>query len=94
MSIVVDVGYGAHKQAGTVGIDCRVFCEVHVACNFERGLPFKDGRIASAYSIHSIEHLRDVSRVSFPPAYFQKRCRRYLWNVCEEMTVILETVKP
>ena len=28
------------------------------------------------------------------PAYFQKRCRRYFWNVCEEMTVILEAVKP
>jgi hypothetical protein len=28
------------------------------------------------------------------PAYFQKRCRRYLWNVCEEMMVILEAVKP
>lgn len=28
------------------------------------------------------------------PAYFQKRCRRYLWNVCEEMIVTLEAVKP
>jgi hypothetical protein len=28
------------------------------------------------------------------PAYFWKRCRRYLWNVCEEMTVIMEAVKP
>ena len=30
----------------------------------------------------------------FLPAYLQKRCRHYLWNVCEEMTVVLETVKP
>lgn len=30
----------------------------------------------------------------FFPAYLQKRCRRYLWNVCEEMTVILEAIKP
>jgi len=30
----------------------------------------------------------------FLPAYLQKRCRRYLWNVCEEMTVVLEAVKP
>jgi len=28
------------------------------------------------------------------PAYLQKRCRRYLWNVCEEMMVVLEAVKP
>lgn len=27
------------------------------------------------------------------PAYLQKRCRRYLWNVCEEMTVLLEAIK-
>ncbi len=24
MSIIVDIGYGMHKQAGTVGIECRV----------------------------------------------------------------------
>jgi len=28
------------------------------------------------------------------PAYFQKRARRYLWNVCDEMTVVLEALKP
>lgn len=76
-----------------MGIDCRVFCEVHVACDFERGLPFKDGRIASAYSIHSIEHLRDVSRVSFPPP-ISRNDAGVICGMCEEMTVILETVKP
>ncbi len=30
----------------------------------------------------------------FFPRYLQKRCRRYLWNTCEEMMVILEAVKP
>ena len=27
------------------------------------------------------------------PTYFQKRFRRYLWNVCEEMSVTLEAIK-
>jgi len=163
MSIVLDIGCGAHKQPGTVGIDRRRLPGVNVVCDFERGLPFKDGSIAAAYSIHSIEHMRDVipfmvdlyrvcapgacvtvktpyyaSRKAFVdpthvrfmteesfeyfkspnyyglttnfrtvsitysmrkpfkffPAYFQKRARRYLWNVCDEMTVVLEAVKP
>lgn len=161
--LVIDIGCGAHKQPGTIGIDYRRLAGVSVVCDFERGLPFGDGSIAGAYSIHSIEHMRDLitfmeelyrvcapgakvyvktpyyaSRKAFVdpthvrfmteesfgyfaspnyyglntnfrvvsitynmrkpfkflPAYFQKRCRRYLWNVCEEMTVILEAVKP
>lgn len=27
------------------------------------------------------------------PAYLKERCRRYLWNTCEEMLVVLEAVK-
>lgn len=161
--IVLDVGCGATKQAGTVGIDRRAIPGVDVVCDFERGLPFKDGSIAAAYAIHSIEHMRDLigfmeelyricmpralvfiktpyyaSRKAFVdpthvrfmteesfeyfkspnyyglktnfrtvsieyamrkpfrylPAYLRKRCRRYLWNTCEEMAVILEAVKP
>ena len=163
MSIIIDIGCGAHKQPGTVGIDCRALPGVNVVCDFERGLPFKEGSISGAYSIHSIEHMReliifmvDLYRVLAPgaivliktpyytsrkafidpthvrfmteesfeyfkwpnyyelktnfrtvsikysmrkpfkffPAYFQKRFRRYLWNVCEEMIVTLETIKP
>lgn len=160
---VLDIGCGAHKQPGTVGIDCRALSGVEVVCDFERGLPFKDGTVAAAYSIHSIEHMRDLIRFmeelyrvcapgakvyvktpyyasrkafvdpthvrfmteesfeyfkapnyyglktnfrtlaieyvmrkpfKFFPDYVQKRCRRYLWNVCEEMAVTLEAIKP
>lgn len=42
MSIIIDIGCGARKQPGTVGIDCRAFPGVDVVCDFERGLPFKD----------------------------------------------------
>jgi len=159
----LDIGCGPHKQPGTVGIDCRRLPGVEVVCDFERGLPFREGSVAAAFSIHSIEHMRDLitfmeelyrvcapgakvyiktpyyaSRkafvdpthvrfmteesfeyfkaqnyyglktnfrtvsIRFPmrkpfkylPSYFQKRCRRYFWNVCEEMLVVLEAVKP
>jgi predicted SAM-dependent methyltransferase len=163
MGLILDIGCGAHKQPGTVGIDRRPVKGVDVVCDFERGLPFRDGTVAAAFSIHSIEHMRDLvtfmeelyrvcaagARITiktpyytsrkafvdpthvrfmteesfeyfkhpnyyglktnfrtvsiaynmrkpfkFLPAYLQKRCRRYFWNVCEEMTVVLEAVKP
>jgi ubiquinone/menaquinone biosynthesis C-methylase UbiE len=163
MGLILDIGCGAHKRPGTIGIDCRLVPGVDVVCDFERGLPFRDSSVAQAYSIHSIEHMRDLitfmeelyrvctpgARVliktpyytsrkafvdpthvrfmteesfeyfkspnyyglktnfrtvsiaydmrkpfKFLPTYLQKRCRRYLWDVCEEMTVVLEAVKP
>ena len=159
---VLDIGCGAHKQPGTIGVDQRRVPGVGVVSDFERGLPFKDNSIAAAYSIHSIEHMRDLMRFmeelyrvcapsarvyiktpyyasrkafvdpthvrfvteesfgyfTYPnyyglktnfrilaisynmrkpfkwfPEYFRKRFRRYLWNVCEEMSVVLEAVK-
>ncbi|MFM8540098.1 MAG: hypothetical protein ACKOBZ_01270 [Nitrospira sp.] len=54
MSIVLDIGGGAYKQLGTVGIDLHRLSEVNGACNCERGLPFKDGSIVAADSTHSI----------------------------------------
>jgi SAM-dependent methyltransferase len=160
---VVDIGCGAHKQPGTIGVDQRRVNGVDVVSDFERGLPFRDSSVAGVYSIHSIEHMRDLTtfmeelyRVCAPsakvyvktpyyasrkafvdpthvrfmteesfgyftspnyyglktnfrilaisynmrkpfkwfPEYVRKRCRRYLWNVCEEMSVVLEAVKP
>jgi ubiquinone/menaquinone biosynthesis C-methylase UbiE len=163
MGVILDIGCGAHKQPGTTGIDRRLLPGVNVVCDFERGLPFRDGSVAAAHSIHSVEHMtnligfmEELYRVCAPgakvyvktpyyasrkafvdpthvrfmteesfeyfkspnyyglktnfrtvsieynmrkpfkylPAYLSKRCRRYLWNVCEEMTVTLEAVKP
>ena len=160
--IVLDIGCGAQKQPGAIGIDRRPLPGVDVICDFERALPFKQGSVAVAYSFHSVEHIRDLitfmeelyrvcapdamvyvktpyyaSRKAFIdpthvrfmteesfeyfkspnyyglktnfetvsitynmrkpfkflPEYFQKRARRYLWNVCEEMTVVLRALK-
>ena len=33
-------------------------------------------------------------RLTYIKVHFQKRARRYLWNVCIEMDVVLEAVKP
>ena len=33
MSIIIDIGCGAHKQPGTVGIDCRALHGVNVVCD-------------------------------------------------------------
>lgn len=159
----LDIGCGAHKQPGTVGVDCRRLPGVEVVCDFEKGLPFRESSVGSAFSIHSVEHMRDLMRFmeelyrvcapgakvyiktpyyasrkafvdpthvrfmteesfeyfkgenyyrlktnfrtvsitysmrkpfKYLPGYLQKRCRRYLWNVCEEMAVVLEAVKP
>ncbi|MBM3393261.1 MAG: hypothetical protein FJY37_01185 [Betaproteobacteria bacterium] len=58
MSIVLDIGGGAHKQLGTVGIDLHRLPGVNGVCNCERGLLFKGGSIVAADSTHSIEHMR------------------------------------
>jgi predicted SAM-dependent methyltransferase len=60
VGLILDIGCGAHKQPGTIGIDRRPVPGVDVVCDFERGLPFRDGSVEAAYSIHSIEHMRDL----------------------------------
>jgi len=42
-----------------------------------------------------IEHIEFAMRKPFRwfPRYFQKRFRRYLWNVCEGITVSMRTIK-
>lgn len=163
MSVSLDIGCGANKHSGTLGVDRRRLPGVAVVCDFEQGLPFRDGSVTAVYLHHIVEHMRDLvafmedlyricepgakvyvrtpyyaSREAFVdpthvryiteatfeyfddpnyyglktnfkirstyykmrkpfkffPAYFQKRCRRYLWNACIEMDLLLEAVKP
>ena len=60
MDLILDIGCGEYKQPGTIGVDRRLLPGVDVVCDFERGLPFKDGSVTAVYSIHSIEHMRDL----------------------------------
>ncbi len=55
---VLDIGCGAYKQPGTIGVDQRRVPGVDLVTDFERGLPFRDNSIAGVYSIHSVEHVR------------------------------------
>ena len=163
MGLILDIGCGPNKQPGAFGVDRRLLPGVDVVCDFENGLPFRDGSVAHIYSIHSIEHIRDLmpfmaeryricapsakvyvrtpyymSRnafvdpthvrfmtektfeyFSFPncyglrihfrvvsieynmrkflkwlPEFLQRPLRRHLWNVCDELAITLEAVKP
>jgi predicted SAM-dependent methyltransferase len=163
MGLMLDVGCGANKQPGTIGVDRRLLPGVDVVCDFEYRLPFRDASVWAVYSTHSIEHIRDLmlfmeemyricapgakvyvrtpyymSRnafvdpthvrfmtektfeyFSFPncyglrihfrvvsieykmrklfkffPSFLQHPFRRHLWNVCDELVITLEAVKP
>jgi ubiquinone/menaquinone biosynthesis C-methylase UbiE len=56
----VDIGCGADKQPGTVGIDCRLLPGVDVVSDFEEGLPFRDGSVTTVHLVHVIEHIKDL----------------------------------
>ena len=163
MGLTLDIGCGAHKHPGAVGVDRRIVPGVAVICDFEQGLPFREGSATSVYLHNIVEHMANLigfmeelyricepgakvyvrtpwyaSREAFVdpthvryiteatfeyfdspnyyglktnfkirstsfkmrgvfrfmPAYFQKRCRRYLWNACIEIDIELEAVKP
>ncbi len=51
MDVILDIGCGAHKQPGTIGVDRRRLPGVDVVCDFEHGLPFRDSSVDGAYSI-------------------------------------------
>ena len=62
---VLDIGCGAHKQPGTIGVDQRRVPGVDVVCDFERGLPFEDSSIAGAIAI---SEWRRIMTVPYPNA--------------------------
>ena len=72
MNSIIDIGCGTNKQPGTIGIDRRGLPGVDVVCDFERGLPFRDGAITTAYAIHLVEHIHDLN------AFMEE-----LYRVCE-----------
>lgn len=162
MPLILDIGCGANKHPGSLGVDRRRISGVDVVCDFENGMPFRTGSVSTVYLHHVVEHIHDLvafmeelyriclpgaklhirtpyyaSREAFVdpthvryiteatfeyfhypnyyglktnfsilstqykmrkpfkffPRYLQKRCRRYLWNACIEMDVLLEAVK-
>lgn len=58
--IALDLGCGTSKKPGTVGIDMVPTPAVDIVLDFEHEpLPFEDASVASIFSSHCIEHLRE-----------------------------------
>lgn len=58
--VVLDLGCGAHKKPGAIGIDAAPAPGVDIVLDFERdALPFEDGSVDRIFSSHCLEHLRD-----------------------------------
>jgi len=57
---ILDIGCGANKHEGALGVDCRRVAGVAVICDFEQGLPFREGSVAVVYLHHIVEHMHDL----------------------------------
>jgi len=57
----IDVGCGASKRSGYVGLDLFLLPGVDIVRDVDRhGLPFSDGTITTVYASHVLEHVRDL----------------------------------
>jgi len=55
----IDLGCGARKVRGALGVDNVAIPNVDVVCDLNGGLPFKDNSIDGVYVYHILEHLDD-----------------------------------
>lgn len=60
----IDLGCGAVKKEGTLGVDMLALPGVDYVLNFEtQSLPFADKSVEYLYSSHCLEHLNDLPRI-------------------------------
>ncbi len=59
----IDLGCGARKQEGHIGMDRAALAGVNVVCDIERGIPLKDSCADSIYSSFLFEHVGDLPRL-------------------------------
>jgi SAM-dependent methyltransferase len=60
----IDVGCGAKKRPGTLGVDALALPGVdHVVNLDEQPLPFEDSSVGAIFSSHCMEHVRDPLRL-------------------------------
>jgi len=72
--IIIELGCGASKIPGAIGIDKFVFSGVNLVADIEKGLPFlKTNSVDQIYSRHFLEHIqnfeylmREIHRVLKP----------------------------
>ncbi len=56
----VELGCGARKMPGTIGLDVVALLGVDVIADMERGLPFRDNSIDELHAYHVLEHIDDL----------------------------------
>jgi SAM-dependent methyltransferase len=62
--LAIDLGCGAKKKPGTIGVDAAALPGVDHIVNFDQDpLPFADGSVGSIFSSHCLEHVHDPLRV-------------------------------
>jgi len=75
--IFIDLGCGARKHPGYIGVDTAKLEGVDIVCNVEEGLPFEDNSIDGIYSNFFFEH---VSNTIF---LFQE-----IYRVCKKDAIV------
>ncbi|HEY4799286.1 MAG TPA: methyltransferase domain-containing protein [Bacteroidia bacterium] len=75
--INVDLGCGARKRSGYIGVDSANLEGVDIVCNLEQGLPFEDNIVDGVWSNFLFEHLPNTVFL------FQE-----LYRICKNNSII------
>ena len=60
LRVVVDLGCGARKRPGAIGLDIAPIPGVDVIADVMRGLPLRDGCVDEIQASHIVEHVDDL----------------------------------
>lgn len=58
--IKLDLGCGARKRPGYMGLDRAALPGVDIVCDIEKGIPLKDNSVEAVYSNYFLEHVGDL----------------------------------
>jgi len=58
--VLIDLGCGARKRPGHIGVDIAKLPGVDLEVDIDKGLPFEDNSIDGLYSNFLFEHVRDI----------------------------------
>jgi len=58
--VFLDLGCGARKRPGHIGLDTAKLEGVDLVCDIEKGLPFEDGSVDGVWSNFLFEHVSDT----------------------------------
>ena len=74
---MVDLGCGARKRPGAIGLDLAPIPGVDVLADVMRGLPLRDGCVDEIHASHIVEHVDDL--LSFMGE---------VWRICKPETLV------